>query len=118
MMQDAFVAMLTSRLDTIDRSISEEKRDSAESRRRVYNKLEEQDRKIEAVLTRLTELERVTSSMSPTVAEYIEYKSQVKGAGKLGRFLWFLGGYILTGAATAASTWVWAKGYFASLFDK
>lgn len=117
-MQDAFVAMLTSRLDTIDRSISEEKRDSAESRRRVYAKLEEQDKKVEAILRRLSDLEQVTSSMSPTVAEYIEYKSQVKGAGKLGKFLWTLGGYILTIAATAASSWAWAKGYFSSLIDK
>lgn len=111
-MEDALVALLTSRLDSIDRSISEEKRDSAESRRRVYEKLEHQDRKIEKILNRLEALEDVTSSMSPTIAEFVTMKTQVVGAGRLGSMLWKAGGYIMTAAVSFASAWAWITGFF------
>lgn len=116
-MEDAFVRMLTSRLDSIDRAISEEKRSSAESRKRVYEKLESQDRQFEVVLRRISELERVTTAMSPTIKEFVTLQAQVAAAGKIGSVLWDFGKYVMAGAAGVAAAWAWLSGYLSSLFS-
>ena len=110
-MESNLVTLLTSRLDSIDRAISEEKRDSADSRRRMYEKLEAQDRMMEKVLVRLEPLEALTSPMSPTVSEFVTMKTQVQGAGKAGLFLWRAGGFLLSVAAGAAGMLAYVKGF-------
>lgn len=104
-MQDAHVALILDRLGSIERSIENEKRDSSESRRRVYEKLETLDKKQDITDLRVEKLEQAITSMSPTVAEFLNYKAQVTGAGKLGKFLWWVGGIVLGAAATAAAYW-------------
>lgn len=116
-MDDAIVTLLTSRLDSIDRSISEEKRESAESRRRVYQKLEDQERKFEMVIARLTELERVTTNMAPTVKELVALQMQVAAAGRLGNALWGAGKYIISAAVGLAGAWAWFSGFVSNLFS-
>lgn len=120
-MDDAHVTLIMGRLDSIERSIVEEKRDSAESRRRVYEKLEgqdrslqQQDRKLERIDTRVETLEKAILTMSPTVAEFVTMKTQAQGAGKLGKFVWSAGKLVIAGAASAAATWAWAANLFGS----
>lgn len=117
MMEDAVVTLLTSRLDSIDRSIRDEKRESAESRRRVYQKLEDQERKFEMVIARLTELERVTSTMAPTIKELVALRMQVDAAGKLGNFLWGAGRHIIAAAVGLVAAWAWFSGFISNLLS-
>lgn len=114
MMDQAVVSLITGRLDSIDRAINEERRDSAESRRRVYEKLEGQDSKLERLDARVETLERTILTMSPTVAEFVDYKAQVRGAGRLGRFLWVCGGFLLTAASSFVAAYAWLAGLFTS----
>ncbi len=111
-MDASVVALIANRLDSIDRSITEERRDSAESRRRVYEKLEEQGHDISVISSRVETLEKSINEMTPTVAEFVTYKTQVKVAGSLGSFLWKLGGYILAMASASTAAYVWLQGFF------
>lgn len=113
-MDQAIVTLLTNRLDSIDRSIAEERRDSAESRRRVYDKLENQDNKLERIDARVEVLEKALLTMSPTVAEFVTTKEQIRGAGKLGAVLWKIGGFLLAAASGAVGVLAWAQGLFTS----
>lgn len=112
-MQDAHVTLILDRLGSIERSIENEKRDSSESRRRVYEKLETLDKKQDITDMRVEKLEQAITSMSPTVAEFLNYKAQVAGAGRLGKALWRLGGVILGAAAALSAYWssivLWIK---------
>ena len=111
-MDASVVALITSRLESIDRSITEERRDSAESRRRVYQKLDQQGHAIAEMWSRVEALEKSMNEMSPTVAEFVTRKTQVVTAGKLGLGLWKLGGVILTAAAGFAGALAWLQGFF------
>lgn len=104
-MQDAHVTLIVNQLNTIQRSLETERSEGSESRRRVYEKLETLDRKQDITDLRVEKLEQAITSMSPTVAEFLNYKAQVTGAGKLGKFLWWVGGILLGAAATAAAYW-------------
>lgn len=99
------MTLIIDRLSSIERSIENERRDGAESRRRTYDKLETLDKKQDMTDMRIEKLEQAITSMSPTVAEFLNYKAQVTGAGKLGKFLWWVGGIVLGAAATAAAYW-------------
>ena len=113
-MDQALVTMISGQLDSINRSIADERRDSAESRRRVYEKLEGQDKSLERLDARVQTLENAILTMSPTVAEFVTMKAQAHGAGKLGKFLWLSGKLLLAAAASAVTTWAWVAGLFGS----
>lgn len=113
-MDASVVSLITSRLDSIDRSISEERRDSAESRSRVYEKLEKQGQDLGLISSRVETLEKSINDMSPTVAEFVSYKTNVKVAGSLGQFLWKFGGWVLATASALAASYAWLQGFFTS----
>lgn len=108
----AALAMVAERLRSIDNQMQEDRRTSSASRQRMYDKLENTDNNIEKLAVRVDALERSLTSISPTVTEFLAYKEQVRGAGKLGRFLWTLGGFILTAAASVAATYAWLASFF------
>lgn len=101
--------MVLNRLADIDRAISDERKDSATSRQRVYEKLDGVDDKLNSMDRRVEKLEVALSSINPTVAEFLTYKANVEGARMLGRFLWVTGGVILGFASSTviaiASGW-------------
>ena len=99
------VLLILDRLKNIDETMRAERQSSALSRQRVYAKLEQTDDKIDKIKNRVERLEHAITTMSPTVAEFLAYKAQVQGAGKLGKFLWWLGGILLSAAAALATQW-------------
>lgn len=113
-MDQSLVTLISGQLESINRSIADERRDSAESRRRVYEKLEKQDEKLERFDARMQTLENAILTMSPTVAEFVTMKTQAQGAGKLGVFVWSTGKVVIATAAGAAATWAWLAGFFSS----
>lgn len=99
------VLLILDRLKNIDETMRAERQSSALSRQRMYDKLEQTDDKIDKIENRVERLEHAITTMSPTVAEFLTYKAQVQGAGKLGKFLWWLGGILLGAAAALATQW-------------
>lgn len=99
------VLLILDRLKSIDETMAEERKSSAVSRQRVYDKLDKTDHMISKIENRVERLEHAITTMSPTVAEFLTYKAQVQGAGKLGKFLWWIGGLLLGAAAALATQW-------------
>ena len=52
--------------------------------------------KIVQVASQMTQVTEQLASHAPTIKEFIEIKHKVDGAGKVGRYLWILGGGLLT----------------------
>lgn len=99
------VLLILDRLKNIDETMRAERQSSALSRQRMYNKLEQTDDKMDKIENRVERLEHAITTMSPTVAEFLTYKAQVQGAGRLGKFLWWVGGLVLGAAVALASGW-------------
>jgi len=85
-------------------SIENEMHDAKEARGKVYERIEATNQKVDHLGWRMDALEKTMNSQAPTIAEFLTYKEQVKGAGRLGKFLWAAGGLIL-GAAVSVSGW-------------
>ena len=85
-------------------SIENEMHDAKEARGKVYERIEATNQKVDHLGWRMDALEKTMNNQAPTIAEFLTYKEQVKGAGRLGKFLWAAGGLIL-GAAVSVSGW-------------
>lgn len=109
------VLLILDRLKNIDETMRAERQSSALSRQRMYDKLEQTDTKMEKIENRVERLEHAITTMSPTVAEFLTYKAQVQGAGRLGKFLWWIGGMVLSAAVALASGWEYVIRFFKPL---
>lgn len=69
------------------------------SRKKQYEKSEEQSQKLEEMNGRLKVVENALKDAEPTLAEFIVIKHQIKGAGIAGRWLWAIGGFLIGTAA-------------------
>ena len=77
-----------------------------EKRAEGYRSMEEMRGDIHDVKGRVSSLDDRVSKMEPSLADYHDKVQQVKGAGKLGRALWWIGGaVILPLAGYAAHAW-------------
>ncbi|UES40924.1 hypothetical protein [Roseibium aggregatum] len=106
------VKWLDAKFDSIAKKIDESDRRASDSRKDVYVKLEEQGRaqldmrhELEAVKKDMAHLSASVESTQPTLAEFANWKAQAVGAGRLGRFFWITGGFVLLGAAWLVSKW-------------
>lgn len=97
-MSETVVSIIMGGITDIKQSIAEDKRDATESRRRVYDKLEDQSRAMYELTARVATVESSVASMAPSVAEFNSMRTKAAGAGKLGRFLWVTGGIVLSWA--------------------
>ncbi|WP_289036014.1 hypothetical protein [uncultured Roseibium sp.] len=92
----AIMKMMDEGFREVRAMLSEQQASASESWRRVYDKLDELQRRVDVV-------EKSVEASEPTLAEVRLYQQQVKGAGKLGRLLWWAGGGLLTGAVAIYS---------------
>lgn len=83
--------------------------DAKAARKLVYERLEVTDSKVDRLSWRMDALEKNLNQMSPTVAEFLTYKEQVRGAGRLGKLLWFVGGLVLSAAVTVSGWFHFTK---------
>lgn len=95
------IGALTAGLQNIERELSE----AREGRRRTYEKLEGMERRLDRIEYQQETMRQTLGVMSPTVNEFATMKTQAQGAGRLGLFLWKLGGLIMAAAAGAAGMW-------------
>lgn len=92
-------ALILDRLGRIETRMDADKADASESRRRVHEKLEQQGLTLVALDHRMAAVEKSVDSAAPTLSEFAQRKAQAQGAGMLGRALWYIGGWLLGGAA-------------------
>ena len=102
---DAALALIIDRLQNIDKRMEHAERNASMSRQRMYDKLDTVEREQDKAGARFEKLETAILTMSPTVAEFVALKTNAQVAGKLGRFLWRLGGIVLAIAAAVATMW-------------
>lgn len=102
--------MMNGRLDKIDEA-------GSERGRRIWEKLNEQDKTLALLDHRFTGLETAVNGQAITLAEYQKMKQKAEGAGWLGKKLWLAGGvviafasYIYSGWTTIATTLKWLIG--------
>jgi hypothetical protein len=97
------LGILTEALKNIEKQLEK----AETGRKQTYERLESIDRKVDHLDWRVADLEKKLNVMSPTVDEFVSYKSQAQGAGKLGTVIWRLAGYALTAAGSAVAMYAW-----------
>lgn len=90
--------MMNGRLDKIDEA-------GSERGRRIWEKLNEQDKTLALLDHRFTGLETAVNGQAITLAEYQRMKQKAEGAGWLGKKLWLAGGVVLALASYVYSGW-------------
>jgi hypothetical protein len=98
-MEQRMFEMVMDRFDRMERRQDA----SEESRRLLHEKINHTERAMDLLRNEVQSLDKSLSSLTPTVQEFIMVKQQVAGAGRLGRALWWIGGLILTAAASVIS---------------
>lgn len=110
--ESAFVNLVLQRLDQFASQQESDKVTADESRRRLYEKIEALEKSIWNVDHRLELMEKAVTSTSPIFTEFMSYQQRVIGAGIVGRWLWRIGGILLTAAASVAATYGWLASHF------
>ena len=78
--------------------------DKAEvNRKALYEKVEEVGKDVLKLNARMTQAENTITEHQPTITEFITVKHKVQTAGTIGKWLWGIGGVILTAAAFIAT---------------
>lgn len=104
--------LLLDRLNRIEDAIQSDRINSDDSRRRLHEKVDGLEKSFWGLDSRLEVMEKAVTSTNPMFTEYQAYRQRVIGAGMVGRWLWWLGGIILTAAASIAATYAWLASHF------
>lgn len=105
--EPTLAALVLQQLARIESQMESERLNSAESRRQMHLKQDDLEKRMWNVDYRMENLEKTVSTTSPFFTEFMAYKQRVIGAGMVGRALWFLGGILLSAAASAAAVYAW-----------
>jgi phage shock protein A len=101
------IGSLKAQVEALARIVEHQVNTSAQGRARIYEKLEEIERKLDRAEGSIVALTKRVDAIEPTVEDYRTRMIQVKAAGWLGRLLWMIGGILLTGAASLATNSGW-----------
>lgn len=114
MAEEASLNDVYHRLGGIERSISmiaEEQIRAANKRGEMYASQEATRIEVGEVKGEIRALDKRVSAMEPGFDEYMRLRHQVDGAGKLGRGLWWLGGWIIAAASGLVAFLYWLTGW-------
>lgn len=109
---EAALALIIDRLQSIDRQMTHERNNSSMSRQKIYDKLDAFEKELDRTTARLEKVDTALMGMTPTVQEFVKVKTDAQAAGRIGAFLWKAFGVLLSMAAGAAATWAWFWNYF------
>lgn len=110
---EAQVARLDERLNSIEKMIAialEEIRSASDGRKRMYEGMESTARDLLKISHRLETVENEVKAIRPTSDEYLQMRERVLGAGKLGYWLWRIGGVLLSAAAGFGAAYTYLTG--------
>jgi hypothetical protein len=108
----ALVTVLLDRFNRIEDAIQSDRINSDDSRRRLHEKVDGLEKSFWGLDSRMETMEKAVTSTSPFFTEFQAYRERVIGAGIVGRWLWWIGGIILTAAASIAATYAWLASHF------
>lgn len=100
---EAAVGELKGQLGMLIASMS----DASESRRRTHEKIDKLSAEIHSVSGEVQTLTKRVTDMEPSWTDYLQKQQQVRGAGRLGRAVWGLGGILLTCAVALYGAYAW-----------
>jgi hypothetical protein len=109
--EPTLAALVLQQLARIESQMESERLNSAESRRQMHLKLDDLEKRMWNVDFRMETTEKAVNATNPFFTEYQAYRERVIGAGIVGRWLWWIGGIILTAAASIAATYAWLVGH-------
>lgn len=103
----ALTSSLLDRFNKVENALESDRINSSDSRRRLHDKIDGLEKTIDGLDRRLEQLEKAVTTTNPMFTEYQAYRQRMIGAGMVGRWLWFLGGILLSAAASAAAVYAW-----------
>lgn len=65
------------------------------SRKEQYGRIEEIARDVHDLRGRMEQVEKQFASTAPTIAEFIQVKHKIQGAGTAGKFVWAIAAFII-----------------------
>lgn len=98
-MDEVHVTLILSKFDEINRQLADDRRDSAESRRRMYERMDVMQGDVRDLKQKSSETAKAVEDLVPKVKRFADMEAQAKGAGRLGRALWWIGGVLIGIAA-------------------
>lgn len=111
-LNDNLAALVLNRLQAIDKTLAEDRRESSASRKKSYERIEEMGEGVtllrldmSEINHRLNKVETAVETLGPQVAEFVTYKSMAEGAGMFGRALWVIGGLVIAAAFAIVTAW-------------
>ena len=87
-------------------------KDASESRRRTHEKMDKLSQDVHSLQAEVRDLSDRVTEIEPTWKDYLRKQDQVRGAGKLGRALWIIGGGVLTTAGILYGAYGWIVQHF------
>lgn len=106
-LESALVKIVLNRLDQFENHLESDRVNSSDSRRRLYEKIDSLEKSIDNLDRRTEHVEKVMSATNPMFTEMQAYRERAIGAGMVWRWLRFLGGILLSAAASAAAVYGW-----------
>lgn len=91
---EAKIARIDERINTV----LDEVRRASEGRKHQYEKLEDLSKAVLKVENRVENVEKTLSVATPAIDEFMIIKHKVVGAGVMGKWLWGVGGALLSAA--------------------
>lgn len=89
------VEVRVARLEEQLKFLVEDAREAKASRKSQYETMEALSKSVLALATDVTEVKGKLAGQAPTIEEFITIKHKVVGAGKLGRWLWIAGSFLI-----------------------
>ena len=89
------------RMDERMKMILDKMEENHESLVRSRAWMQQVDRQLDTISSRVTGVEASLAKASPTIEDYLVFKNKVIGAGAMGRWLWVLVGFLLSLIITA-----------------
>ena len=89
------VEVRVARLEEQLKFLVEDAREAKASRKSQYESIEALSKAMLAMSTDMTEVKGKLAGQAPTIEEFITIKHKVVGAGKLGRWLWTAGAFLI-----------------------
>lgn len=83
------------RLEENFKFLVEDAKEAKHARKGQYEAIEQMSRAMSSMATEVSEVKTKLAGQAPTIEEFITIKHKVVGAGKLGRWLWGAGAFLI-----------------------
>jgi hypothetical protein len=108
MSTDAMISEIGGKLEMLIAS----NKDASESRRRTHEKIDALGQEVHSLRAGFKDLSDRVTEIEPTWKDYLNKQAQVRGAGRLGMSIWWIGGGVLATAVALYNACGWVLQHF------